>query len=205
MPIGRFYATEELSPNIHRTPEGFLLCIDTVLNRTGVQVYAPSEVPDDIIPGPNGTVTIERDPDEVFAPDTIASFEGKPVTLEHPVENGQRVDVTSQNWKKYVVGHAQHVKRGEGLADHLTFGDLVIYDDQTIDAILKGAREISCGYDSSYEILGVGHARQSQIRGNHIAVLTGSGRCGPICSIRDEMPFLFIRRRARARNIHLYF
>lgn len=203
---GRFYATEELSPNIAKTPEGFLLCLEVPVARTGLQIYAPGEVPPDIEPSPNGSVTIERDPDEVFRPETLASYNLAPFTNEHPKENNEGVDVNPQNWKKFAVGAIFDARQGEGLADDLTFVDIKVYDEKTIDDILKGKRQISVGYDAEYEVLGVGHARQSNIVVNHVA-LVDNGRCGPRCAIRDEVPFLMpVRRRIiNRRRIHIYF
>ncbi len=48
-------------------------------------------------------------------------------------------------------------------------------EPKTIKDILGGKRELSVGYDAEYEVLGTGHARQTNILINHIA-LVGSGR-----------------------------
>jgi len=46
----RYYTTHSLSPNIEETPEGYLLCRDVPIARTGVQEYLSEEVP--VEPGP---------------------------------------------------------------------------------------------------------------------------------------------------------
>ena len=40
-----YYITEQLSEHIGETPEGFLLCKDVPLTRTGTFEYTSSEVP----------------------------------------------------------------------------------------------------------------------------------------------------------------
>jgi hypothetical protein len=209
---GRFYATEQISDNIEKTPEGFLILHDVPLARTGVQIYAPEEVPPDIPGGPDGIVQIERNPEDVFRPETMASAAGKPFVNEHPVKGNNRLDVTTDNWREFACGTIFHPHRGEGTLDDLFFGDIVAYDPKTIDDILtKKKREISLGYDADYDVIGEGHARQTNIVINH-AALVEQGRCGPRCQIRDEEGAMagttatkpgwrdFLRRAYRARD-----
>ena len=174
----RYYTTGTLSPNIQVTPEGYLLCPGTAIARTGVLEYAPEEV--GIEAGPDGIVTIHRAEEQVFAPEAMASFEGKPVTLEHPDE-----DVNPSSWRELAVGIAQNVRRGEGGQADLLLADLLITDKSAIEEVRKGLRELSCGYDAHYEELGPGTGRQTGIVGNHIA-LVEAGRCGPRCKIKDH-------------------
>lgn len=163
------------------TPEGFLLCEDVPLARTGMQLYGPGEVP--ITPGPDGMIRVDRDPEEVFRPETIASGNGKYVTIDHPL-----VDVTPANCKELGRGHAMNFHRGEGAFDDVMFGDLLISCPDAIQLINDRAlREISLGYDADYEELAPGHGRQAKIVINHIALLPhGESRCGPRCSIGDH-------------------
>jgi uncharacterized protein len=206
MTIGRFYSVEELGPNTGRSPEGFLVLLEVPISRTGIQLYGPDEVPSELEPSPNGTVTIERDPADVFSGESLASINGKPFVNDHPVENGERVDVTPQNWTKFAKGVAMNAHRGEGLADDLCFADIVVYDPETIDDILKKKkRQISLGYDATYDVIGPGHARQTELRINHIA-LVENGRCGALCTIRDEAPIFQVRKRRLigSRHIHIH-
>jgi hypothetical protein len=78
----RYHTTGSLSEHIKQTPEGYLLCLDVAIARLGVQEYLPEEVP--ISAEGRETVLVYRMAADVFAPETIASFEGKPVTLDHP-------------------------------------------------------------------------------------------------------------------------
>jgi uncharacterized protein len=160
------------------TPEGFLICHDVPIARTGEYLYGPGETP--VEPGPDGVVHIWRSPDEVFHPHAIGSFEGKDVVDEHPDDS-----VTPDNWRKLAVGHAQNVHRGEGINDDYLFADLVIKAADAIKAIQEGKKEVSAGYDAEYRGTGSGRGEQYNIRGNHIA-LVDRGRCGPRCAIKDH-------------------
>ena len=78
----RFFTTSSISNNLSFTPEGFLVCANVPIARTGDQIYYDGEVP--ITPDQNGAITITREPTEVFDAAAMSSFEGKPVTMTHP-------------------------------------------------------------------------------------------------------------------------
>lgn len=174
----RFYTTEKISAKMHRTPEGFLLCESVAIARTGKMDYGEGETPVEV--GDDGRVHVSREETEVFRPETIASFNGKPVVDEHPDS-----DVNPDNWRELAVGIVLHPRRGDGAYNDLLIADLMITDAATIEAVLDGKRELSCGYDADYEETAPGEARQYNIIGNHVA-LVESGRCGPRCKIRDK-------------------
>jgi len=171
-----YYGTR-LSENIsRREPEGYLLCLNVPVARTGTQEYLPEEL--GLPPGPE-MIPVFRPEEEVFSPETIASFEGMPVTNDHPPDG---VDI--ENIRRLQRGHAHNIRRGSGAESDLLLADLIITDPCLIDAILGGKREISCGY--TYELCEEnGRYIQRKIRGNHIAVVD-AGRAGPRVSIRDE-------------------
>ena len=174
-----YYGTR-LSENIsRREPEGYLLCLNVPVARTGVQEYLPSELG---LPSGPGPVAVYRPPEEVFSPAAVASFEGMPVTDGHPPEG---VDVS--NIRALQKGHAHNVRRGSGEEGDLLLADLIITDPALITAILEeGKREISCGY--TYELREEnGRYIQRMIRGNHVAVVD-AGRAGARVSIRDGQP-----------------
>lgn len=176
----RFFSSERLGPRQSLTPEGFLICHDVPIARTGHMLYAADETP--IAPGPDGLVHIERVPEEVFRAETIASFEGKPVTLDHPIDF-----VTPNTWAMLAKGVTQNVRRGQGIQDDLLFADLLIMDNRAIEEVRSGLREVSCGYEAEYEQTKPGRGVQRQIVGNHVA-LVERGRCGPRCAIGDKEP-----------------
>ena len=174
------YFANRISDNISkREPEGYLFCLNVPIARSGTQQYLQDEI------GQSGdkTVTVYRPEDEVFSQATIASFEGMPVTNDHPdAEDG----VTAENAQYLAKGHCQNVRRGTGPEKDLLIADLVIIDPQTIQDILDGKREISCGYN--YELHEEdGKMVQRQIRGNHIAIVD-KGRAGKRVCIKDSAP-----------------
>lgn len=174
------YFGERISDNISkREPEGYLICANVPIARIGSQQY----LQDEIGQTGNKTVTVYRPEEEVFSKETIASFEGMPVTNDHPdAEEG----VTAENAQYLAKGHCQNVRRGTGPNKDLLIADLVIIDPQTIQDVLNGKREISCGYN--YELHEEdGKMVQRQIRGNHIAIVD-KGRAGKRVCIKDSAP-----------------
>lgn len=175
-----FHLADRIGEKRSVTPEGFLVCHDVPIARTGTQLYSDAEVP--IEGAPDGIVRVERLPEEVFRPETLASFEGKPVTVEHPDDF-----VTPDNWSRVAVGYAQNVRRGEGIDDDLILADLVITDAGAIAYVNEKLPEVSAGYSAEYEQTGPGRGVQRQIVGNHVA-LVDNGRAGPRCAIQDHQP-----------------
>ncbi len=184
----RFYTTEQIGAKRGFTPEGFLVCYDVPLARVGTQLYMDGEIPT-IEAGPDGLIRVERPEDEVFRSETIASFNGKVVVVEHPVDEEEGpLDVNPQNWREFTVGSVQNPRRGTGVDIDVMLGDLVIYDPEAISLVQTGRkREVSCGYDAEYIEVARGQAVQRNIVGNHVA-LVDHGRCGPLCAIRDSKP-----------------
>lgn len=165
-----------ISPHQLETGEGFLICRNVPIARTGEQDYTGDEVG---APGKD-IVKVYRPPEEVFSAAAVASFEGKPFTNDHPP-----VLLTPENATQYTVGHVQNVRRGTGeFADYLV-ADIHIHDAATINEIQNGKREISCGYECEYTDNGDGTLTQSNIRGNHVALVT-EGRAGAKAAIMDS-------------------
>lgn len=182
-----FYAPTELGPKQRETPEGYLVCEDVPIARTGELVYVPGEIEatqgqEPIQPGRDGVIRVMREEDQVFDPVSMASFLGKPVTIDHPDEW-----VTPENWRSLAIGVVFNVRRGEGEFADTLMADLLIQEKSGIDAIRAGKRELSCGYDADYEAVEPGVARQFNILGNHVA-LVDKGRCGLRCAVRDSKP-----------------
>lgn len=179
--MARTHSPTQLSPNQSFTDEGYLLCKDVAVARTGYQLYAAGEVPVD--PDQDGLITIRRSPDQVFDATTMASFEGKPVTIEHPDDF-----VDPENWRELSVGITQNVRRGENEENDLLLADLLITDANAIKLVTDRAmREVSCGYDADYKTDAPGAGHQLNIRGNHVA-LVPRGRAGSRCAIKDGVP-----------------
>lgn len=170
-----YYGTD-ISPHKTETAEGYLICRDVPIARTGPQEYLAREL---MLDGnPERVITVDRLPDDVFTDATIASFEGKPVTDGHPPEN-----LGPENYAAYSRGHVQNVRRE---------GDCIVADLYINDANLASdiqnrvKREVSCGYLCNYEPYGTGY-KQTHIRGNHVAVVP-RGRAGAAIAIQDTAP-----------------
>lgn len=192
MPI--IYYGSRISPHITRTPEGYLICHDVPINRTGTYKYLGAEL------GLTGAdadkeFTVLRRPEEVFSPATLASFEGKPTTSDHPPE-----DVTPDNYAYYAKGHAQNVRRGTGQSSNNSIADLIITDPQLIEDVEKnGKREISCGYNFDLFQNPNGVYEQRNMRGNHVAIVP-EGRAGHDVAIKDSKPNTERRKEDMAKD-----
>lgn len=171
---GNFLTSERLSPHKELTPEGYLLCRDVPISRVGTFDYTGADV------SMNAPVVhVGRPAEELFKPETIASFEGKPIVIGHDTF------ADPETWKKISIGHVQNVRRGEGDESGLLLADLLVLDKKGIDLIENGTLcEISCGYDANFVRDGADSGHQVGIVGNHVA-LVNQGRCGPVCSIGD--------------------
>ena len=168
-----------ISPNQLETGEGFLICKNVPIARTGTQDYLGSEL--GLSGGDSGRIiAVIRSPDEVFSEAALASFEGKPVTNDHPPGLIGPDDV-----KNYEMGHAQNIRRGTGEWKDFMIADLHIHDRDLINAIQNGKREISCGYECDYAKNEDGTYSQKNIRGNHVAVVD-RGRAGKRAAILDS-------------------
>ena len=167
-----YYGTA-ISEHITKKPSGGIICTGVPVARTGTQEYLARELQLD--GDPERIIPVRREPEEVFSPAALASFEGCAVTDGHPPEN-----VTAENFSAYVRGHAQNVRRS---------GDYVVADLHIDDAALASdvlnhvKRQVSCGYLCTYAADGNGYA-QKGILGNHIAIVP-RGRAGSSVSIKD--------------------
>lgn len=155
-----------------KTEQGYLK-VPAKIARVGELEYTSQELGmkgDDII-------KVYRDKDELFKDEVLDSFEGMPITVEHP--DGMLVD--SVTWENSAVGHIQNV-RAEG--------DFIVCDAyiQSANAIKEieetGNIELSCGYDADLAFDNGGKVWQNNIRGNHVAIVP-NGRCGSSCRLGD--------------------
>ncbi len=161
--------------------EGFVISRGNIA-RTGIQEYRRFELGLD--GDPMGRVKLYRSPDEVFAPDSMRSFDGKPITIDHP-PNG----VDAKNWRDLAVGDARDIKRtGDFMDAELTF--------KSTDAVAEldnGKSQLSNGYTFDLDMTpgttpdGMAYdGRQRNIRGNHVA-LVDAARCGSACRVADSI------------------
>lgn len=108
---------------------GFL--VDTpVVARLGLQVYYTED---------GRTVREFRPAEEVFKDESLASYQGKPMTLDH-------VFVNSENAKEVVVGSV--TGKAEPLGSSVV-APIVVYDNTAIQEAMAGnAKELSVGYSA---------------------------------------------------------
>jgi hypothetical protein len=167
----------------HVTDEGYLVAPGN-LARTGVQDYRAYELGLDADGmDPMKVIRLHRPPEEVFDAASMASFENKPITIEHPP-----VAVTADNWADFAKGEVRDV----GRSGDLMTGTLVIRSKDAIEAVQSGKAQLSNGYtfelDMTPGTTADGRAYdgvQRNIRGNHVA-LVDAARCGSACRIVDS-------------------
>lgn len=175
----RFLVAEKLGPHKFKTPEGYLICTDAILSRTGKQEYKRCELFGDTCEDPDKIVNVERTDDEVFSDKAMASFENKAVCIEHPDH-----DVNAENHNELAVGFVRDIHKGEDNGKPVMMGTLVITDKDAVEAVESGEyKELSCGYDC--DIDDDDEPCQRNIRGNHVA-LCKQGRAG-IARIVDSV------------------
>lgn len=185
-----FYGSR-FSPNMTKTPEGFLICHNVPIARTGWQEYLGQEL--GLNDFQDKVVQVYRSPEEVFHPAAMASFEGKSVTDEHPPDN-----VRPDNYASYEKGQVTNVRRGSGGEEDMLLADLIVKDPRLISEVEHTKREVSCGYDCNYRTIEDGKYQQVDIRGNHVAVVT-SGRAGSAVAIKDASPKPKDERRTKVK------
>ena len=179
----KYFIKSKLSDNISVTPEGYLLCKNVLLTHTGELEYIEGEHPFEEI---KGSITVTRDIEELSSDETIASFTGKSITVEHPEDW-----VTPDNWQETTHGIIMNVRpspekievNGE-MVDGL-LGDFLITTSQAIKEVQDGLREVSLGYDALWVQTGDKTAKHTKIRGNHCAIVE-YGRAGIECAIKDS-------------------
>jgi hypothetical protein len=164
------------------TPEGYLK-VQAKFARSGVYDYLAAElrswgvtldsaIPDDAI------VKVMRKPEEVFDPESLSSFENKPITVNHPPHA-----VSPATLKDDLVGMSLAPVRKDSDGIH-TRGELILMAQDGISEFRSGTRQLSAGYKAELVLKGgmtsdgmPFDAEQRSIRGNHIA-LVKQGRAG---------------------------
>lgn len=136
--------------------------------------------------GDGSTVREYRPPEEVFHPDSVATFIGAPVCDLHPADQ-----VDTKSYTSLVKGHLLHAEpQPPFVAGHVDVNDAAL-----IDLIRGGQRkEVSMGYTADFDPTpgttpdgepydGV----QRSIKINHVALgPSGWGRQGPSVALRND-------------------
>lgn len=179
----KFYVKTKLSENISETPEGYLLCRNVPLTHTGRLTYVHPEHP---FGEEAGEVVITRKPEQLFSKETLSSFEGKDITIQHPEEF-----VNPENYQELTNGVMFNLRRSpeqvelEGEMVEMLLGDFLIKSSEAIELVKSGQREVSLGYDALWVQTADHEGVHEQIRGNHCA-LVEQGRAGMKCAINDH-------------------
>lgn len=179
------YTVEQVGRTQEKTPEGFLLCRDVPVARTGEMLYAAGELQDEsgneIEAGRDGIIRVTRTAEDIFRPETVASALGKAITDDHPDD-----DVSPDTWNDVSVGVVLNPHRGtQPGEEELLLVDFLIMNAKAIKFVQGRKREVSAGYDATYTQIEPGRAVQSNIIFNHMA-LVERGRCGPRCATGDS-------------------
>lgn len=210
---GKYYSML-LSPNMSLSVEGYLICVNVPICRSGYQEYRGAEL--EGFDGyeaswhldPNKMYRVYRPKEEVLHPDTIASFEGKTVVDEHPTGDGNVINIDNERYLS--CGHIQNVRAGppHGDGEVTLQGDIWIKDPtlrEKVRPILNpdsstAIRDISCGYTLKLGRRPDGTLYMYHIRGNHVAVVE-KGRAGPRIAIRDSTPPEIKTRKVKIMSI----
>ena len=158
------YYGSHISEHLVKTPEGYLICYDVPINRTGTQMYTAGEL--GLEGEPERPVTVYRWR-RTCSLRRRWQLEGKDITRGHPAEM-----LAAENQASYSKGHLEHVRRD---GDN-TVADLIIKDPGLASDVESGVlREVSCGYYCRFEPYLDGY-RQTNLVGNHVAVVREAGR-----------------------------
>ncbi len=179
------FASDRVALSRRRTThEGHVIAPGTIA-RTGVQEYRAFELGLEQHFGGDAMrmVRLLRPESEVFDAASMASFNGCPITIDHPDEL-----VTNDNREQLAKGEVQAVQR----SGQYMQATLVIKSRDAIAALNQGKRELSNGYTFTLDLTAgstqAGQAYdgvQRNIRGNHIA-LVDAARCGSACRVFDS-------------------
>lgn len=160
------------------TPEGFVRA-QGMITRTGVFLYRRGD----------GTIVRElRPPEEVFKADSLRSFSGMALTLDHPPDN-----LTPETVSQHQVGNVSSPVR---VNNHVR-ADITILRQDAIKAVMNDRKnKLSCGYVATVIDQGgvYTHADgteerfdsvQTNIVGNHVAICDNP-RAGSSAQIRVD-------------------
>ncbi|ACZ09682.1 Uncharacterized protein conserved in bacteria [Sebaldella termitidis] len=115
----------------------------------------------------------------LFNYNTVKSFEYKTVTLEHPEENGLLTMITNENVSKHKKGTIISVFE----EDNKLGAILQVESKDAIDFINQKRAsgediQLSAGYYANIVQINKDEYIQTNIVGNHVALLSGNGRAG---------------------------
>ena len=144
---------------------GYLHASNVPIARVGVFPYRHAD----------GSWTNEAKlPEDILSDSTVESANNKPVTNDHPIDDGANVLVYKSNSSQYVKGFTADNAHVEG--DTLKVG-LTIMDPKLINAVQNGKQELSIGFQTDVEPVSGEYngakydSVQRNIQINHVAVV----------------------------------
>lgn len=180
----KIYITDRFATGTRKTLDNGTMKVQVVLARSGMFDYLGSELG---LTGADATrmLKVYRPPEAIFSKKSMDSFKLLPLTINHPAEMVDLVNV--KDVQNGVVG--EDVRQ---VGTDLT-GEILITTAEGISA-LDEMNELSIGFYAFYEI-GAGQtpegetydAKQLALEGNHVA-LVPAGRCGASCKVLDNIP-----------------
>lgn len=175
---------DKAQTNFTMTDQGYLVSRGVKLARTGPMEYLSSELGQ----AAGKVVDVYVDADQLFNDATMQSFEGMPITINHPDE----MEVNAKNWEELTKGHITNIRPSDD--GNFLLGDALINSIKAIDTVQGGLIEVSLGYDADIEEIN-GKLTKVNIRGNHLAIVD-EGRCGGDCklNLNDGKPKKMTKR-----------
>lgn len=126
----------------HKTADGYLVGTFRCA-RPGIQLYRRKEI--GLTDGDAmGVVRVYRPPEVVFDTESLKTYAGKPITIEHP-----KGGVSADSWKQLAVGSvgSRVMRDGEAVVV-----EGVIMDAAAIELVESGKRQVSMGYTTPIEM-----------------------------------------------------
>ena len=159
---------------------------DNPITKTGVFPYLGAQIGQPDLE-PNKIYYVLRPAEELFKPETVESFNGLPITIEHAMLGSEAQGLTKPE-DKGIDGVTLESAHSQG--DKL-LNNIRLFSEQIKDAVNSGKKELSAGYycdfvpesgtynGQHYDFV------QRNIFGNHIA-LVDKGRSGSEIRVMDS-------------------
>lgn len=162
---------------------GFWRIENNPISQVGVFPYLGKNISDKL--EPNKIYFVYRSAEELFAPETLESFNSTPLPLVD--EHEMLGDGATPAENKGIHGVISNVRQD----GKLLVGDISIYSETMKDEINRGKKDLSMGYYCEYDLEEGDYegqhydAVQRNLRGNHVA-LVDQGRCGHSVRVYDH-------------------
>lgn len=162
---------------------GFWRIENNPISQVGVFPYLGKNISDKL--EPNKIYFVYRPAEELFAPETLDSFNSTPLPLVD--EHEMLGDGATPAENKGIHGVISNVRQD----GKLLVGDISIYSETMKDEINRGKKDLSMGYYCEYDLEEGDYegqhydAVQRNLRGNHVA-LVDQGRCGHSVRVYDH-------------------